>query len=165
VTKPKQDPIFDVYKLLHEPPDADVETLKHQYAPELVPQADRTDVDEDVAEEEEEPHQDAEEGEAKPAADAGDKDNNKKKKQGKQTQITNNKKLDQIFDLLSKLTQRMDRLETAAIVVRPGVGVTGGVVAVCSKCGASPAVTCPTCRRVFCERCASKKETHTGCVE
>jgi ankyrin repeat protein len=161
----KQDPIFEVYKLLHEPPDADVETLKHQFAPELVPQADRTDVDDDAAEEEEEVHQDTEESEAKPAPDAGKKDTKKKKKkQAKQTKITNNK-LDQISDLLNKLTQRMDRLETIAIVVRPGVGVSGGVITVCSKCGASPATTCPTCRRVFCERCASKKETHTGCVK
>lgn len=140
--KGKIDPISEVYRLLHTPSDEDLDALRHKFAPELIP------VMQITAGEEEE--------------DEAPEPKTRKKRARRESKETT-RKLEQILDLLTKLTQRVERLE--AVRLANPITVAAAEAPVCSKCGTGPAAVCKHCHRVFCERCARKLTTHTGCLK
>jgi hypothetical protein len=137
----KLGPIFEVYRILNNPPDEDLESLRHKFAPELIPEMQPAPGDEE------------EEEASEPRA--------KKKKRRESKETT--RKLEQIFGVLTKLTQRIERLES----VRPPalMPIAAAEAAVCSKCGTGPATRCKDCHRNFCQRCARKPAVHTACLK
>ena len=157
----KRDPEEVICELLEGQATQDLETLKAELCPELLPDDENFAMVSDDDEEEDDEEEDYDEEPVVVQKKPQPKAKPKAKKHKKSGQSGS---LDKIMDMLQLMNRRLEALEAnGAMGMRMGPQVVASAQVqsgVCCNCNRTPAAECRECHKCFCDACVTKRDIH-----
>ena len=158
----KREPEEVICELLESQATQDLETLKAELCPELLP--DDENFGEMVSDDDEEEDDDEEDYDEEPAPVVVPKKPQPKAKPKKHKKSAQSESFDRIMDMLQLMNRRLEALEAnGAMGMRMGPQVVGSSTVpggVCCNCNGTPASECRDCHKCFCDACVTKRDIH-----